>query len=104
MLALIVKEAGVKIAKSSNLILLIDLTLDQASRAEAKRVLKRLCRSFEIKNYIYFLSMKRDGCGQIADYLAWSHFQSLERANHSYFLEVKRFFEIFEVGLSDPPG
>ena len=104
MLLALVKEIVKTSELNVTLIILIDLTLDRTSRSEAKRVLKNLCRNFGIKNYIYFQSMKSDGCGQIADYLAWSHFQSLERENPNYLLEMKRLINAREIQLDDPPG
>jgi hypothetical protein len=104
MLLALVKEIVKASELNVTLIILIDLTLDRTSRSEAKRVLKSLCRNFGIKNYIYFQSMKSDGCGQIADYLAWSHFQSLERENPNYLFEMKRLINAIEIQLDDPPG
>jgi hypothetical protein len=84
--------------------LLIDSTLDKRCRSEAKRKLKHVLLASKLRNFIYFQSMKRDFCGQIADYIAWSTFQKLERKNDSYFLQIEENLELKVVDLDDPPG
>jgi hypothetical protein len=48
--------------------------------------------------------MKRDSCGQIADYLAWSHFQKVERKTDLYLRLITEAFETQFLELDDPPG
>jgi len=86
------------------IILLIDSTLDKYSRSDAKRELKYVFLSSKIDNFIYFQSMKRDFCGQIADYIAWSHFQKVERDNDSYLLKIGENLKMRFLVLDDPPG
>lgn len=88
----------------SQIVLLVDLTLDRTSRAAAKRKLKQLFLSLGIKNYVYFQSMKRDACGQVADYLAWSHFQSFERGSDEYLKKVIKAIDLKVSEFDDPLG
>ncbi len=89
---------------NSPITFLIDPTLDKKSRSEAKRVIKHVFNSSNQRNLIYFQSMKRDSCGQIADYLAWSHFQKVERKTDSYLQIIMDSFETRFLELDDPPG
>lgn len=86
------------------MVVLIDLTLDRNSRAAAKRKLKELFLSSNQRNYIYFQSMKRDVCGQVADYLAWSHFQNIGRRNDKYLTQMRKVLELKINELDDPLG
>lgn len=100
----IVKEVVSLNTSKSPIALLIDPTLDKGYRSEAKRKLKHVLLSSSLSNYIYFQSMKRDFCGQIADYIAWSTFQKLERKNDSFFLQIEENLELRVLNLDDPPG
>jgi hypothetical protein len=104
MLKTIAKEIVALNTDKLPIILLIDLTLDKYSRSEAKRELKYVFLSSKIDNFIYFQSMKRDFCGQIADYIAWSHFQKVERENDSYLLKIGENLKMRFLVLDDPPG
>ncbi|MFM8782892.1 MAG: DUF3800 domain-containing protein [Actinomycetota bacterium] len=85
-------------------IFLIDPTLDKKSRSEAKRAIKYVFSSSNQRSMIYFQSMKRDFCGQIADYLAWSHFQKVERKTDYYLRLITEAFNTKFLELDDPPG
>lgn len=103
-LARIAKEVVKLNVDNAHVTFLIDPTLDKKSRSEAKRVIKHVFSSSNQRNLIYFQSMKRDSCGQIADYLAWSHFQKVERKTDLYLRLITEAFETQFLELDDPPG
>lgn len=73
-----VVEANLRNAES--VVMVFDKTLiyreEQAFLSNAKAVLSQFSRPF----HIYFHNVSKDFNGQIADYIAWSHYVALERS------------------------
>lgn len=75
-------------------IVVIDKFLTRAQQDAMLKVLKRTIRISGKEFYIYFQSIKYDFNGQIADYVAWSKFISLEREEFRPWKFLEKCFDV----------
>lgn len=91
--------------EASSVVMVYDAAITKKNQKAFHTSMKPEIKKSGTKMRIHFDSIKHDPLGQVADYVAWSHFRSLERNDSRYWDRIKginsatvKTFNIFKKG------
>ncbi|WP_226829253.1 DUF3800 domain-containing protein [Brevibacterium sp. Marseille-P9724] len=84
--------------RASSVVMVYDAAITKKNQKAFHAKMKPELKADGTKMRIHFDSIKHDPVGQVADYVAWSHFRSLERADDQYWKRIK---ELQSADVSD---